>query len=170
LLADAVSSLRSDGEKPIRVPQLPYVEEMRSPVNVDLPLPVSIPGSYIQDRDTRLYLYRRVADVRSLSEVDALSEEFSDRFGPLPDEVLNLFYLLKVKLLAERLTLSSISFENGQIVLRYPPLPEGESSRNFPELHSYVRTGKNSLWLIVEQDVNWQDRLLELLDQLSENK
>jgi transcription-repair coupling factor (superfamily II helicase) len=170
LLADAVSSLRSDGDKPMRLPQLPYAEETRSPVNVDLPMPVSIPSTYIQDRDVRLHLYRRVADVHSLSEVDALSEEFTDRFGPPPDEVMNLFYLLKVKLLAERLNLSTISFENRQVVLRYPPLPEGVSSRNFPALHSTVRTGKNSLWLLVEQDGRWTERLLDLLEQLVENQ
>jgi transcription-repair coupling factor (superfamily II helicase) len=170
LLADAVSSLRLDGDKPIRIPRLPFAEETRSPVNVELPLAVSIPSSYIQDRDVRLHLYRRAADLRSLSEVDALSDEFTDRFGPLPYEVANLFYQLKVKLLAERSGLSSISMENGQIALRYPPLPEEVSSRNFPDFDSDVRTGKNSLWLPVNREDNWSDQLLEILKRLSENR
>lgn len=169
LLADAVSRLHLDGEKPLQVPQFPLSEDLRSPVNVELPLPVSIPASYIQDQNVRLHLYRRVSNSRSLSEVDALSEEFSDRFGPPPDEVLNLFYLLKVKLLAERLSLSSISFENGQIVLRYPPLPEGVSARNFSTLPPSVRSGKNSLWLLINQDISWTEKLLDLLSHLAEN-
>jgi transcription-repair coupling factor (superfamily II helicase) len=169
LLADAVRSLKSDSDKPISVPDLPFAEATRLSVNVELPLPVSIPSSYIQDRDVRLRLYRRIADVRSLLEVAAIAEEFVDRFGPLPDDVTNLFFQVKVKVLAERSGISSISLENGQIVLRYPPLPSDVGSRYFPTLGPDVRTGKNSLWLLQLQDDGWSDRLLQVLVQLAEN-
>ncbi len=96
------------------------------PVSVDLPLPVSLPATYIPERQTRTRLYRRMADLRSYGEIDALIEEFIDRFGPLPEETRNLFFQLKVKLLAEQAGLASVSCEGGQIILRYPPLPEGE--------------------------------------------
>ena len=74
-------------------------------------------------------LYRRLADLRSQDEIDALTEEFIDRFGPLPEETQNLFYQLKIKLMAEQVGLASVSGEGSQIILRYPPLPEGETNR-----------------------------------------
>ena len=57
----------------------------------------------------RLGLYRRMADIRALDEVEALEEEFKDRFGPPPEAVYNLFYQLKIKLLAEKAGLASIN-------------------------------------------------------------
>jgi hypothetical protein len=53
------------------------------PVNVELPLAVGIPVNYISDQDLRLRLYRRIADLRDETELDALGSEFRDRFGQL---------------------------------------------------------------------------------------
>ncbi|MDP2777027.1 MAG: helicase-related protein, partial [Anaerolineales bacterium] len=55
------------------------------PVNVDLPLAVGIPAEYISDQDLRLRLYRRIADLRDETELDALGSEFRDRFGQMPE-------------------------------------------------------------------------------------
>jgi transcription-repair coupling factor (superfamily II helicase) len=77
------------------------------PVNVDLPLAVGIPKDYISDQDLRLRLYRRIADLRDESELDALGSEFRDRFGQLPEMTQNLLYQMRVKLRAEDAGLSS---------------------------------------------------------------
>ena len=88
-------------------------------MTVDLPLAVGIPADYIADTELRLRLYRRIADLRDEAEVDALSGEFEDRFGPLPDMVRSLFFQMKVKLRAEKAGSSSVAWEAGQLVLRY---------------------------------------------------
>jgi transcription-repair coupling factor (superfamily II helicase) len=179
LLADSVRRLRSQSTlggslPPMAGPsgfpgQLQGLDEsaISLPVSVDLPLPVSIPASYVPDRETRLRLYRRLADLRRLDEVDALSEEFLDRFGPLPEGVQNLFFQLKIKILAEKAGLASVSSENGQLVLRYPALPDGAPGRNFPDLGADVRTGKNAIWLTNASQEGWRERLLSVLTILS---
>ena len=178
LLADAVRRQRTQSnlggslppmEQPGAFPGQPLNMDEASismPVSVDLPLPVSIPADYVPDRETRLRLYRRLADLRRLDEVDALSEEFADRFGPLPEAVQNLLYQLKVKILAEKAGLVSVSSENGQIVLRYPALPEGAPGRTFPELGADLRTGKNAVWLTNAGQESWRERLLAVLQIL----
>ncbi|NOH03565.1 MAG: hypothetical protein HND47_17195 [Chloroflexi bacterium] len=98
------------------------------PVNVDLPLAVGIPADYIPDQDLRLRLYRRIADLRDETELDALGSEFRDRFGQLPEMVQNLFFQMRVKLRAEKAGLSSVSWESGQILLRYPAPADGARS------------------------------------------
>ncbi len=105
----------------------------------------------------------------SQDEIDALSDEFLDRFGPLPEEARNLFYQLKVKLLAEHAGLSGVSAEGGQIILRYPPLPEGETSRTFPELNGNIRTGKNAIWIPFSETNGWQEILVDVLQKLIPN-
>jgi transcription-repair coupling factor (superfamily II helicase) len=170
LLADSVQRLRSGKALPTITAALQFEQAVSGvPVSVDLPLPVSIPATYIPERQTRTRLYRRLADMRSQQEIETLGEEFVDRFGPLPEEVRNLFYQLKVKLLAEKAGLVSVSGEGSQIILRYPPLPEGETARNLPEIGDDVRAGKNALWMPVSETNGWQERLLTVLQALIPN-
>jgi transcription-repair coupling factor (superfamily II helicase) len=136
------------------------------PVNVDLPLAVGIPAEYIADQDLRLRLYRRIADLRDETEVDALASEFGDRFGKLPEMVENLFYQMRVKLRAERVGLSSISWESGQIVLRYPTSGEEKDGSRLPDLGPSIRGGKNAYWCSFGE--KWQERLLETLSLLEQ--
>jgi transcription-repair coupling factor (superfamily II helicase) len=145
---------------------LEFLQPMGLPVNVDLPLAIGIPAEYIPDTDLRLRLYRRLADLSDEAGLDALTAEFGDRFGPLPEMVNNLFYQMQVKLRAEKAGLVSIGMESGQIVLRYPPPPEGVESKRLPDLGLGVRGGKNAYWCMFGKDADWQERLLETLERL----
>jgi len=135
------------------------------PVNVDLPLAVGIPSDYIADQDLRLRLYRRIADLRDETEIDALTSEFNDRFGPLPEMVQNLFYQMRVKLRAEKAGLSAISWESGQIVLRYSSA-DGKDGQRLPDLGPGIRGGKSAYWCSFGED--WEERLLDVLARLDE--
>jgi transcription-repair coupling factor (superfamily II helicase) len=128
-------------------------------------MPASIPAAYVTDKIMRLRLYRRMADLRRLEEVDSLEEEFKDRFGELPEAVTNLLYQIKVKLLAERAGLASVSSENGQLVLRYP---ENVMPESLPDLGPNVRVGKTALWLPYAGLDNWPEVLMETLQTLEE--
>ena len=133
------------------------------PVNVELPLPVGIPAGYVPDQNARLGLYRRMADMRSIAELEALVEEFKDRFGPLTETVENLFYQLKLKLLVEKAGLISITTENGQIVLRYP---DNQIPTDLPNPGPLVRVGKAALWIPYEELDDWPGKLLGVLENL----
>ncbi|MBN2149379.1 MAG: transcription-repair coupling factor [Anaerolineales bacterium] len=184
LLADAVRRMRSSPEaasrpgdstsQPSQQPSSPlqlYNGPLALPVNVDLPIPVSIPVDYVTERETRVRLYRRIADMRSQQELDTLAEEFLDRFGPLPAPVANLLVQMRIKLMAEKAGMASVSSENGQIVLRYPPLPEGATSRDLSALSHLVslgvRLGKNALWMPFQEQENWLSRLLNVLEAMN---
>jgi transcription-repair coupling factor (superfamily II helicase) len=166
LLAQAVRAERLRQGLPAQLEENQTYNKNIIPVNVDLPIPIEIPVSYIPDQNLRLRLYRRLADVQNEREVKILEDEFYDRFGPLPESVKNLFFQMIVKLRAEIKGLSSVSVESGQIVLRYPPLPEGAAARNLPEIDDFVRAGKNAYWLVYESDKNWKDNLLEVLHRI----
>jgi transcription-repair coupling factor (superfamily II helicase) len=163
LLAEAVRQLRSHGELPLADSAPALDKELSLPVNVDLPLAASIPADYVADKGMRLHLYRRMADIRSLGEVDALQEEFSDRFGEPPAAVLNLLFQIKIKLLAEDAGLASVSSENGQLVLRFP---DGQVPPDLPLLGAEVRVGKTALWVPYNALTDWRSFLLDILAQL----
>ncbi len=141
-----------------------------SPVTVDLPLGVGIPTEYVSDQNLRLQLYRRMANLRDEAELDTLVEEFTDRFGPVVELVQNLLFQIRVKLRGERAGLVSVSVEGDQIVLRYPPLPEGVASRNLPPVIPQVRAGKNAYWMsLASAGSDWQHKLLDVITAISPN-
>ena len=135
-----------------------------TPVSVDLPLTVGIPVNYIPDQSLRLQLYRRMANITEVSDLDALHSEFVDRFGKPVQEVEDLFYQLRIKLLAAAAGLISIGIEAEQIVLRFTPLPEGMAARNLPPIGYQTREGKNAYWMKFDADnASWRETLLTVL-------
>ncbi len=174
LLADAVRRIRAVKGRTSNVfdQELTFKRStfdlpLSVPVNVDLPLAVGIPADYIADQDLRLRLYRRIADLRDETEIEALASEFKDRFGELPEMAENLFYQMRVKLRAEKAGLSSINWENGQVVLRYPASPNGKENR-LPDLAPGIRGGKDSYWCNFGKENNWREKLMKVLEILSQ--
>jgi transcription-repair coupling factor (superfamily II helicase) len=134
------------------------------PVNVDLPFAIGIPSEYIPDQNLRLRLYRRIADLRDETEIEALSSEFRDRFGPMPEMVDHLLYQMRVKLRAERAGLASVSWEGGQVALKFPAPAEGTEATRFLDIGPIVRGGKNMYWVNFMKEEDWMPRLLEVLE------
>jgi transcription-repair coupling factor (superfamily II helicase) len=172
LLADAVRRIRAfTGQTPnvsgegVPQPRSTFDLPLSMPVNVDLPLAVGIPADYIADQELRLRLYRRIADLRDETEIEALASEFNDRFGPLPEMAANLLYQMRVKLRAERAGLASVSWEAGQIVLRYPLSAQEKDGKRLADLGPGVRGGKSSYWCSFGE--NWKSKLLETLEILA---
>ncbi len=139
------------------------------PVNVELPLAVGIPIEYISDQNMRLQLYRRLADMQNEDDLRGLAEELKDRFGTPPEAVTNLMYQMQVKMRAEQAGLVSVTAEGEQVVMRYPPLPEGMNQRNLPNIGMGTRTGKNAYWMALQNGaVGWRDHLLDVLSAIIE--
>jgi transcription-repair coupling factor (superfamily II helicase) len=179
LLADAVRQIRRleaasrDGrsqEEKVKIETAfaSLTQPISMPVNVDLPLAVGIPADYIHDQDLRLRLYRRIADLRDETEIDALVSEFQDRFGALPEMVSNLFYQMRVKLRAEQAGLSAVSWESGQVILRYASSGDAKDkeAERLPDLGPGIRGGKNAYWAALGKEEDWQEKLMEVLDRL----
>jgi transcription-repair coupling factor (superfamily II helicase) len=164
LLAGSVARLRSEQGLPPD-PTAKELELGRPLVSVDLPFDVNIPPDYVSDKNMRLRLYRRIASLGTQAEVEAIEEEFRDRFGPPPEAVLNLLYQVKVKLLAEGAAVASVSAENGQIAIRFR---DGVVPPELPEFDRAVRAGKTALWFAYPSQLNWRALLLETLQALKQ--
>jgi transcription-repair coupling factor (superfamily II helicase) len=168
MLASAVRTLRQSEGMPSLDEEQFNMREVQMPVAVDLPLSVGIPLDYVEDQTMRLRLYRRLADVRAEEDIHAMADEFADRFGPQPEQLKNLLFMLRVKILSESAGLSSVTVESDQLVLRFPPLPEGTTSRNLPALPVRSRSGKNSYWLPMDSDEEvWKQNLIEALVEIN---
>ena len=88
------------------------------PASVELGIPANLPGDYVSDLTTRLSIYRRLVGIGTLESVASMEEELLDRFGPMPWQVRNLLYVVRLRLLATRAEVQSIRREESRIVLQ----------------------------------------------------
>jgi transcription-repair coupling factor (superfamily II helicase) len=116
LLAEAVEELKAKqtGEARRGI----VAGEAKELPGISLPLDAHIPEEYVPNLNTRLSLYHRLARFEHIEEVEDLAREFKDRFGPLPQPVENLLYIVKIKVLATRAEVSSVSTQGRQIVIK----------------------------------------------------
>jgi transcription-repair coupling factor (superfamily II helicase) len=83
--------------------------------SISLKLPALIPEGYIEDMTLRLSIYRRIAGVRRMEDLEDIASEMKDRFGNLPGEVRGLLEIMRLKIMARGLAVASIS-ETGRKV------------------------------------------------------
>ena len=91
-----------------------YKYEEISP-KIEIDIPAMIPGSYIEDEETRLGFYRKLLEAKSITEIENIKEEIEDRYGKCSpkDELAlkNLFLISKLRVVLKRFNISKISFK-----------------------------------------------------------
>jgi transcription-repair coupling factor (superfamily II helicase) len=162
LLADAVEEqkTRMAGIKEAKPPRLPTP-------TIDLPLTAYIPEDYVYDIDTRLSLYTKLVKFEAPEQLEAIAQEFSDRFGALPAEVKNLLYAVKIKLLAAKAGIESITTEDGQIIIRRFQGMGFDRQKLEPVLKDGVKVGITQLRLNPKRlGGEWKEVLEEVLKEI----
>ena len=86
---------------------------------VELPVTAYIPDEYITDLNQKVELYKRMANIRDMKMLAELEDELSDRFGDLPEPVLNLLAVSRIKAMAVKLKIKNISRANGYYRLQF---------------------------------------------------
>jgi transcription-repair coupling factor (superfamily II helicase) len=161
LLANAVK--RQKAER--RGEEIPF--ELPEATLIDLPLASYIPTDYAPDTALRLRLYRRMALLDTLSDVDEMAEELADRFGPIPDPVHNLLYQLRVKALASRSNVTAVTTERDQFKIRAPYLEQIDRYRLQRYLGHDSRVSRKAIWLNRQEATrDWQVTLVQVLERL----
>jgi transcription-repair coupling factor (superfamily II helicase) len=112
MLAEAVEE-----QKASREGRAPIIEAPQAVV--DLPVDAHLPDDYVPDEAQKLELYRRLARARTPGDIAAFRQEVTDRFGPLPEAVQRLVEVAELRLAAEAAGVSSISREEGRLVVRF---------------------------------------------------
>jgi transcription-repair coupling factor (superfamily II helicase) len=131
---------------------------------IDLPVQAHLPEEYVPEPGLRLKLYRRLADIREPAQVDEITQELSDRFGALPEQVENLLYLLRVKVVAWRARLTGIAMDDGRILLRFGREDGALADRLTAKFKDRVRVARDRAWIPgPESNLRWRQQLLDVL-------
>jgi len=102
---------------------------------INVPIPAFLPGDYVMDTDVRLNLYRRLSGLIEKSELEEVIFEISDRFGPPPQEVENLFALMSVRLILKRLKIRKMDVGDHGVILTFSDNGTVDTERLIRTLH-----------------------------------
>ncbi|MGE3601257.1 MAG: transcription-repair coupling factor, partial [Dehalococcoidia bacterium] len=157
MLGEAVTRMRAlqRGETPPPPPP--------SPVTVDLPITAHIPEAFLPDLNLRLALYQRLGQIAEVAQVDDAVAEIVDRFGEPPPTLRNLLEIVRMKVYARRLGLTSVTLEENVIVLR-APRPIDHRDRLYGAFGDEVQVG--STQVRIAQRGDWRGTLLRVLERL----
>jgi transcription-repair coupling factor (superfamily II helicase) len=159
-------------------------DPLAPPVLLDLPLDAQIPQTYIEEESLRLQMYRRIAGLTHPESIDEMRKEMIDRFGAddetgsVPIEVENLFYQIRVRMLALRANVQNIGRELDQLVIRsdafenidraalerrlrqaFGQMPDGDYS-----LEEMPRVARRAVYLPIDDEGKWRTALVRTLE------
>lgn len=117
LVGEALAEHRNDG------PSAP------TEVKVELPIDAHIPTEYVPHERLRLEAYKRLADAATDEQVDEVSAELLDRYGPLPEPVEALLAVARFRVLARAAGLSEVVLTGTNVRFHPVELPESGQMR-----------------------------------------
>ena len=79
--------------------------------------PALIPDDYIDITAEKIRLYKQLDALTDEREIDRLGQQVADRFGPLPLEVQNLLFVVKIRNLGVQMGFEKIIIKNGMQIM-----------------------------------------------------
>ncbi|HMK98312.1 MAG TPA: TRCF domain-containing protein, partial [Acidimicrobiales bacterium] len=101
MVSEAIAELKGETLKP------------PAEIRLDLPMTANLPASYVEREDLRLEAYRRLATVTTHEEVDDISAEWLDRYGPLPEPARALLSIARLRAECARLGVHEVAVVSG---------------------------------------------------------
>ncbi|HOJ05232.1 MAG TPA: transcription-repair coupling factor [Bacteroidota bacterium] len=115
----------------------------RADVVMELGQDAYLPRDYVSNATERFDIYKRLYNCERDEEIDEIEYELLDRFGRLPEEADNLFFSVRVRLIAARIRLSRVTLEDGTVNMALPPEDDAAFyDHNFQPLMQWVQTNK----------------------------
>jgi transcription-repair coupling factor (superfamily II helicase) len=123
-------------------------------VTVSLGVDALIPETYVRDDAERFRFYQRLATAATDAELDEISREMRDRFGPLPEEALSLLHVARVRERARQLGARNVLYEEATRTLRLMMPSQDEEffyKTTFPKiLDQFPAIGQQNIRLLSE--------------------
>ena len=86
---------------------------------VDAPGDAYVPRGFVNGELQRMAMYKRIAEIEDEAMFDDLYDEFTDRYGDLPDSVERLMRLSLIKHLGARAGFLSVTVKPGKATMKY---------------------------------------------------
>jgi transcription-repair coupling factor (superfamily II helicase) len=104
-----------DAVKQVKDKATTVEEEIVTEMN--LPIDAYIPDVYIEDSTQKLLTYKRLSKIRDESGIKDMEEELKDRFGEIPQPLMNLLEIISLKCVLSRARVKKIEYTDKHLIL-----------------------------------------------------
>ena len=164
ILDEAVKELKEDEFKDLFTGENGFKPEILVPdCTIDTDFEVLIPEDYVSNISERLQLYNELDNIETEEELQKYIETIRDRFGSLPDQVLDLVKLVRLRWLAEKLGFEKLTIKNDVLKGQFVSSDNNKfyNSDVFGDVLSYVQAHPRTCRL-----KEHKDRLLLIINNI----
>jgi len=145
ILAEAVRELKRSDFKELFEEEISKQDDFVQDCTIDTDLEIMIPDSYVESIGERLSLYTRMDQTEHDEALALIEIELVDRFGPLPNSVIDLLITLRCRRIAIALGFEKMTLKDETLrcfFINRPDSPYFESN-TFKQLLGYAQTAMN---------------------------
>lgn len=126
------------------------------------------PSDYITNSSDRYYYYKQLYKARNISDLNAIIDEITDKYGRLPEEAKELIYVIKLRIAAVPLGFMRISIKADTLLCEFPPQDKKEFYESaFPVILDYMQQIENAK-LLQKSDKLFLDIKIKNMDNAIE--
>lgn len=153
ILEEAVQELKETDFKDVFKEDLEKRQAYVREVNVDTDVEMHIPSDYVSSTSERLLLYTAIDDIQSEDELQVFSENLKDRFGPVPEPVLELFDGLRLRWIARELGFERVILKDSKLRCYFVENPQSPfyDSKMFQQVFQYISTEGEKMQITVKK-------------------
>jgi transcription-repair coupling factor (superfamily II helicase) len=130
-----------------------YPEDDWEPVRLDAGVDAYVPSDYIAYEHAKVDVHRRIAAAREVADLVLLREELEDRFGPVPEPLLNLISLQQARIKLGQAGARSVTLRGGRLAVFPVELDSVRAKRIRQEIpEALYESGKSQLSVRVPDD------------------
>jgi len=145
ILDEAIRELKRTQFKDIFKEEISRQDDFVQDCTIDTDLEILIPDDYVENITERLSLYTRLDNCETEEELVAMEAELSDRFGPLPPPLAELFITVRCRKLAVDLGFERMILKNDSLKCYFINRPDSPyfESETFNLILQHLQTGTN---------------------------
>jgi transcription-repair coupling factor (superfamily II helicase) len=128
-------------------------EEEWEPVRLDVNVDAYVPADYIPYEQAKVEVHRRIAGAREVADLMELRAELEDRFGELPEPLLNLISLQTARIKLGQAGARAVTFRGGRLAVTPIELDSVRAKKIRAEIpEALYESGKSQLSVRVPDD------------------
>ena len=176
ILAESIRELKRTEFKELFKEEITKQDDFVQDCTIDTDLEILIPDEYVENITERLSLYTRMDNCETEEELQLMREELNDRFGPVSQQVNDLFITVKCRKLAIDLGFEKMSLKNN--ILRCYFINKHDSlyfeSATFQKILSFIQTETNKarlkqagkLFILISEPINTMEEMHSFLKSM----
>jgi transcription-repair coupling factor (superfamily II helicase) len=179
ILDEAIRELKRTEFKELYKEEIAQQDDFVTDCSIDTDLEILIPDSYVESITERLSLYSRLDNCDNEEDLTAFHAEMTDRFGPIPDQVEDLFTTVRCRKIAVELGFEKLFLKNDTLKCFFVSNPDSPyfQSETFNGILLFLQTGTNKGKLkqvgkngiLVVEDIKTMNELFSFLDKMKKS-